>query len=388
MKILIATDSFKGSLGAIKVCRAMVQGVRAVFPQAEIIQVPLADGGEGTLEALLTGRDGKAVECSVLDPLGHRIIAKYGILYPENRAIIEMAQASGLELLTPVERDPLQTTTYGTGQLIRQAYAQGCREFMVGIGGSATCDGGAGMVQALGANFFDKKGRLIKQPLNGELIGKCAAVDLNELEVIMSQINVRVAADVTNPLLGPQGAVYVYARQKGAREQDLSRLESNMCHFYDRVEKQLDRKVRDYPGAGAAGGLGAGLMAFLNAGIHSGAELVLESLKIKNRLAAADFVITGEGQIDAQTSYGKTIAVLLAKARQMSVPVYVIAGSVAGDIGKLYNQGLKYILSLVDDETDKATALENTAELIMQRSQTLCVKNQGWRDIDTWIWSR
>jgi len=374
MKILIAPDSFKGSLRASTVCQAMVQGVRTVFPQAEIIQVPLADGGEGTLEALLTGRDGKAVECPVLDPLGRRITAKYGILYPENKAIIEMAQASGLERLTPAERDPLQATTYGTGQLIRQAYAQGCREFIVGIGDSATCDGGAGMIQALGGHFFDKKGRLIKHPLNGELIGKCAAVDLNGLEVIMSQINVRVAADVTNPLLGPQGAVYVYARQKGAREPDLSRLESNMRHFYDLVEKQLGSKVRDYHGAGAAGGLGAGLMAFLNASIHSGAELVLESLKIKNRLAAAGFVITGEGQIDAQTSYGKTIAVLLAKARQSSVPVYAIAGSVAGDIGKLHNQGLKYILPLVDDETDKATALENASELITQRSQTLCEK--------------
>ena len=270
MKIVLAPDSFKESLSALQVCKAMARGVRSVLPDADIIHLPLADGGEGTVDALVSATNGRLLQQEVVGPLGDNVTARFGVLGDGNTAVIEMASASGLPLVTPEERNPLNTTTFGTGQLIRAALDLGVIEILIGIGGSATVDCGTGMAQALGVRFYDKK-KLIEKHMTGELVGTVSSIDLSGLDRRIKKVTIKVACDVDNPLLGDNGAARVYGPQKGATPEIVEQLEQNMSQVIDVIEAETN-PVRDIAGAGAAGGLGAGLLAFLSAQLTSGIE--------------------------------------------------------------------------------------------------------------------
>ncbi len=343
MKLIFAPDSFKGSLSAQKICNVLQRVAGTVMPNVEFESIPLADGGEGTVEALVSATKGKLLEHRVSDPLGRPITAQYGILGNENTAVIEMAAASGLPSLSGDEKNPLKTTTFGSGELIRHATEQNVDKIIMGIGGSATTDCGTGMAQALGVRFFDQRGDEVNQPMNGERMGAVKSIDLSGC---IHTPPIVVACDVSNPLLGKSGAVYVYAPQKGAVAGQLPFLEKNMSHIIDIIEKAVDKKVRDNAGAGAAGGLGAGLMAFLDAQLFAGVDLVLDACHFVDRIRDADFIITGEGEIDAQTLHGKTISGVLERAQKLGVPVIAIAGKVDHDLQDLYNNGLLSAFSI------------------------------------------
>ena len=304
MKIVIAPDSFKGSASAKQVAEALARGWRKVFPNAELVTVPMADGGEGTMEALVDATGGKMQEVEVSDPLGRPLSACYGILGDGKTAVVEVAAASGLPLLAPSERKPLQTTTYGTGQLIRAALKEGVERLLIGLGGSATVDGGAGLVSALGARLLDADG----QPIGpgGGSLGSLAQIQLGELPKLIEGVEVLAACDVDNPLTGPNGAAAVFGPQKGAAPQDVQVLDQNLAHYAQIISKELQVEVANLPGAGAAGGLGAGLVAFLGAKLIPGIQMVIEASKLEDKLEGCDLVITGEGKLDGQSAGGKT----------------------------------------------------------------------------------
>ncbi|MBD3288306.1 glycerate kinase, partial [candidate division KSB1 bacterium] len=274
MKIIIAPDSFKASMTASEAAVAIQRGVRKVLPDVDIAKIPMADGGEGTVSALVASTKGRFVETTAFDPLGNEITGKYGILGDEKTAVIEMAAVSGLPLVPLEKQNPLNTTTFGTGELIRDALEAGCREFIIGIGGSATNDAGTGMAQALGVKFFRKDGSEITELMRGGLLREVAHIDVSGMHSAIADSHVTVACDVDNPLLGERGCAHVYAPQKGATPEIVKRLDNDMAHFIDIAEDATGSSVRDVPGAGAAGGLGAGLMAFLNAELKPGIELV------------------------------------------------------------------------------------------------------------------
>lgn len=373
MKIIIAPDSFKGSLSSVEVCNAIEKGIKNAFPQADIVKLPVADGGEGTVEALIASTNGHWARQVVHDPLGQKIEAGYGILGDGITAVIEMAAASGLPLVPPAKRNPLCTTTYGTGELIAAALDRGCREFIIGIGGSATTDCGAGMAQALGVKFLTANGQEIKDLMNGGLMGKVAEIDLTNLRPEIQQSRFTVACDVTNPLLGPQGSAYVYAPQKGATPEIVEELEKNMSVFIDILEATIGKSVRNIPGAGAAGGLGAGLLAFLEAQLKSGVEIVLEASHFSEKIRGADLIFTGEGKIDYQTAFGKTISGVAREAKKQNIPVIAVGGAVDTDLDNLYDLGLTSFFSIcngpmtLDEAISKASVLlEVLAERIVR----------------------
>ena len=329
MRIIICPDSFKESLLAHKVCIAIEKGIKKVCPDSHIISIPIADGGRGTVECLINGGDGKfrfSESVSVKNPSGDYIKARYAISKDDKTAIIEMASASGLMLVPQNLRNPFYTSTFGTGELIKHALDNNCRRIIIGLGDSATIDGGAGMAQALGVEFVDKKGKIIKDCMNNEKIGGVAKILFKNIHPAVKETSFVIAADVTNPLLGKSGAVYVYGRQKGAKESDLPILEKNLESFYSVVKKLLKKDFKDLKYAGAAGGLGAGIMAFLGAKEEkgSGIELILKELEFEKRIKGADFIFTGEGKIDEQTSYGKAIWGILKAAKKQNIPVIAI----------------------------------------------------------------
>jgi glycerate kinase len=328
MKFIIAPDSFKGSLTAQQAAAAMEQGVRAVFPDAEIDSIPMADGGEGTLDALVAATKGKFVQVGCVDPLGRPITGHYGVLGDGKTAVIEMAIASGLLLLKNNERNPLLTTTYGTGQLIRHTLESGYRTLIIAIGGSATNDCGTGTAQALGARFFNHDKTEIQEKMCGGLLEKVAAIDTNGLHSGIEGSRITVACDVKNSLLGENGCARVYSMQKGATPEIVNNLEKNMKSFIDVAERTLGRAVRDIPGAGAAGGLGAGLVLFLKAHLRPGIDLVMDACNFSGRIQHADLILTGEGKIDAQTAFGKTVAGIASRAKAQNIPVIAFAGIV------------------------------------------------------------
>ncbi|GAF82011.1 unnamed protein product, partial [marine sediment metagenome] len=278
MKIVVAPDSFKGSLTAVEVSDAIAQGVREIFPEAEIVKIPMADGGDGTVQCLVNATRGKILKEKVTGPLGDEVLASYGILGDKKTAVIEMAEASGLTLVPKNKRNPLITTTYGTGQLIKAALDQGCRKMIIGIGGSATNDGGAGMVQALGAKLLDKDGEEIG--FGGGELKKLNRIDISNLDNRLSDTKVLVASDVNNPLCGPKGASRIYGPQKGATPELIEELDKSLAHFAKLVKRDLHKDIKNIPGAGAAGGLGAGLMAFLDAELRPGIEIIIEIVKL------------------------------------------------------------------------------------------------------------
>lgn len=370
--VIVAPDSFKGCLSAREVADAIEAGILAACPDASITSIPLADGGEGTVEALVTATDGEYVPTTVTGPLGEPVEAVYGILGDARTAVIEMAAASGLPLVPPNKRNPLLTTTYGTGELIRHALRRGCRRIIVGVGGSATVDGGAGMAQALGIRLLDGCGRDI--PRGGRGLGRLERIDPSASVIGPGDTReFLVAADVTNPLLGDEGAARVYGPQKGATPEMIDELEAGLARLAQVLRRDLDRDVANIPGAGAAGGLGAGLAAFLGAEIRRGAELVIEASGLCQHLKGADLVVTGEGRLDAQTAFGKTPAAVAAAARDADVPVIALAGSVAPDALSLHAFGIAAMLSVAHGPIalDEAMRPETARDLIARSAEQL-----------------
>jgi glycerate kinase len=374
MKIIIAPDSFKGSLTAKEAASAMARGVRAIAPNAEIDIIPLADGGEGTLEALVASTHGQFKQVGASDPLGRSINGQYGVLGDGKTIVIEMSVVSGLLLLKENERNPLFTTTYGTGQLIREALDSGCRELIVGIGGSSTNDCGAGMAQALGVRFFRNDKTEILDKICGKLLADVAAIDNSRIHPTVRSAHITVACDVRNPLLGENGCTYVYAPQKGAKPEIVKQLEKNMTSFIDIAEKTINRSVRDIPGAGAAGGLGAGLMLFLGAKLQPGIDIVMDACGFSERIKDADFILTGEGKIDSQTAFGKTIAGIASSAKLRKISVIAFAGKVE-NTDNLYRSGVischsisPKTMTLEQSMANAATLLQRAVERVMRET--------------------
>ncbi len=367
MKIVVAPDSFKESLRAKEVAEIIEEGIKRVFPQVEVIKVPLADGGEGTIEAILEARGGKVISQEVASPLGERIKAHFGILDDGFTGIVEMAQASGLSLVPQPQRNPLLTTTYGTGELIKATLDRGCKRIIVGIGGSATVDGGAGMVQALGANLLNGKGKQIS--FGGGSLGEIVSIDMSSLDSRVKNTEVLVASDVDNPLCGPKGAARVYGPQKGATPEMVKTLEKNLAHFAMMIKKYLNKEVKNIPGAGAAGGLGAGLIAFLGAELRPGIKLMIEASRLEERIKGADLVISGEGRIDEQTVYGKTPVGVAEMAKKEKIPVIIIGGEIRGDVEALYERGVDAVVSCIDRILPRAEAMKEAKETLRQATE-------------------
>ncbi len=365
MKIVIAPDSFKGSLTAREAAGAMAAGVRAARPDAETVLLPLADGGEGTLDALVAATAGRRETAWVTGPLGEAVRAEWGQRGPGgDTAVVEMASAAGLTLVPAHRRDPRRTTTFGVGELLHYAAASGARRVVVGLGGSATNDGGAGAMQALGIRFLGTQGTPLPSPLTGADLSRLARIDASGL-AFPASIEVVIASDVTNVLLGPLGASYVYGPQKGADGLCVAELDAALAKYARVLHRDLGVDVADLPGAGAAGGLGAGLMAFLGARMHSGIDLVLNTVCFDEHLRHTDWVLTGEGCIDAQTLHGKTIAGVLRRCRAASVPALAFGGSVddaASDA--LAAQGLVAAFPIVPGPMSLEEAMRNGSRLL------------------------
>jgi glycerate kinase len=330
MRIVVAPNAFKGSLSALEAATAIAEGVRIAAPDADLVLVPIADGGDGTVDALVAATKGQPRTGRVRGPLGDPVDADYGLIDGGSTAVIEMAKAAGLALVPNDRRDPRITTTYGVGELMQHAYDEGARHFVVGIGGSATNDGGAGMAQALGYHLLDETGREL--PPGGLALRRLARIHVGGVHVNWKQSEVDVACDVTNPLTGPSGASAVYGPQKGATPEMVAELDAALHHFAEIIRRDLGIDVERLPGAGAAGGLGAGLVAFAGARLRPGAEMMMEALHLDERLTGASLVITGEGRIDSQTArFGKGPATVARHAKNAGIPVVAIGGSVADE---------------------------------------------------------
>ena len=361
MKIVVAPDAFKGSLSAAQACAAIESGARRVFPDAEILSLPLADGGEGTLETLVEGASGFFKSTRAQNALGTPIEALWGIL-PDGRAVIEMARAAGLPLIEPQQRNALAASTYGVGQLIKAALDAGCREFLIGLGGSATTDGGAGALTALGARFRDKN-EVVLRP-GGASLAQLHSIDLQFLDARLQKSRFTLLCDVQNPLCGPQGAAHVYAPQRGASPADVEVLDAALSHFALVTSEKMGHDFSLEPGAGAAGGLGFGLMAFCGAKTRSGIEVVLEAVDFEAKLRGADLVLTGEGAIDLQTLSGKVIAGVCGAAKAQSVPVVAFTGKIALSDAQLEELGLQSAFSICQPPNSLNFCLKNAAVLL------------------------
>lgn len=368
-KVVIAPDSFKESLTALEVAEAVETGFKKVFPNWEYVKIPMADGGEGTVQSLVDATDGFIKEVEVLDPLGRKIEASYGISGDGKQAIIEMATASGLELLKQSERDVMQATSWGLGDLICSALDEGVERILIGIGGSATNDAGAGMIQRLGGKLLDAEGKQI--PYGGVALSKLQTIDLLELDARLSDIEIEVACDVNNPLTGPGGASYIYGPQKGADEEQIKELDQNLKHFAEIIRKDLDIDIEKEPGAGAAGGVGGALLAFLGAELRSGGELITEWLALEDIIKDADLVITGEGGINHQTVYGKTPVIVSKLAKKYQIPVIALAGSISEGYEKVYEHGIDVIFSVLSEVTDLKEALKTAPQNVERTAENI-----------------
>lgn len=325
MKVIVAIDSLKGSLSSLEAGKAAEEGIKRAMPEAEIIIKPVADGGEGTVSALTSGLNGRLEKAEVTGPLGQKVKAVYGIL-PDKTAVIEMAEAAGLPLVPDDQRNPMHTTTYGVGELIQQALEKGCRKFIVGIGGSATNDGGTGMLQALGCHFYKKDGTEICP--GAEEIEEIARVDIGGMDRRLEECRFEIACDVTNPLCGERGASAVFAPQKGADARMVGRLDDALSHLADVTEEVLKTDNRNLPGAGAAGGLGFAFASYLGGDLRPGVEIVLDAVLPEKELSEADIVVTGEGRFDGQTAMGKAPVGIAKRAKEKGCMVLVFAGSI------------------------------------------------------------
>jgi glycerate kinase len=367
MRVLICPQEFKESLTAREAAEAIARGIRRALPDADVDVAPMADGGPGTVEAVLASVAGERKRAPAHDPLGRGVDAVWAVLDEKRTALIEMAAASGLALLRPEERDPRLTSTYGTGQLIRAALDAGCRRMIVGVGGSATNDGGAGMAQALGARLLDAEGKDL--PPGGAALAHLNRIDVSGMDARPADCEVIVAADASNPLTGPTGASFVYGLQKGGTAEIVAELDSALEHYAEVVRRDLGVDIAALPGAGAAGGLGGGLVAFLKARITSGAELVAEAIGLPDRLARADVVFTGEGRLDAQTAYGKTVAAVARLAKERSRPVIALAGSVMGGYEDVTSYGLDAVVPIANGPMTQAEMVEKAGTLLTDAAE-------------------
>ena len=362
MKILIAPDSFKECLTAQKVVTHIANGITEVIPEATLFKMPMSDGGEGILSVFIEKLGGTYVTLPVKDPLLRNVNAKYGILPDASTAVIEMAQASGLELLKPRQRNPLITSTYGTGQLIVDALDNGCKKIIIGLGGSATNDGGMGMLKALGCQFLDIEGKDIGE--GGGQLHLLHTINLSQLDSRIQQTEIVVACDVDNPLTGVNGASFVFGPQKGASYTDVHTLDFNLKHYAKILAATLPSDFSTTPGTGAAGGLGMALLAVLNGSLVSGVSLVMEALQIEALISESDLIITGEGKIDQQTVHGKTIAGIAALGKKHQVPVVVITGKIENGFQKLYDNGVTSVHSIVNAPMNLEGAITSAPYLI------------------------
>lgn len=376
MKILIAPDSFKENLSAKEVAQAIQRGIKKVDENIQTSIVPMADGGEGTVESLVEATDGQIINVKVKDPLMRDLDSYYGVLGDRKTAVIEMAAASGLALLEKDERNPMDTTSFGTGQLIKYAIEEGYKNIIIGIGGSATNDGGAGMLMALGAKLLDANGEDIGLGAKG--LGKLKSIDLYNFHEDIKDCNFVVACDVDNPLVGKRGASYVFGPQKGADEHMVKILDANLENFGKVVEDTLGISLLQYPGAGAAGGMGAALLAFLDAVLERGIDIVIEATQLERKIMDSNLVITGEGKIDDQTQFGKTPYGIATLAKKYNKPVIAIAGGIGEDASVLYEKGIDSIFSIVNKPMTLEEAmvhgeslLEDTAERIIRALITI-----------------
>ncbi len=364
MKIVIAPDSFKGSLTALEVATAIENGLKKYDKDFVIEKVPMADGGEGTVESLVSLTDGEIITVEVKDPLMRDVKGFYGLLGDKKTAVIEMAAASGLPLLNENEKNPLITSTFGTGQLILDALDKGCKNFIIGIGGSATNDGGTGMLKALGVKFLNKDNKEIKD----------GAIELNHLHVIdisqfdkrIYECDIKVACDVENPLCGENGASFVFGAQKGADKDMMRVLDDSLCHYGRILEDTFNMEVINVPGAGAAGGMGAALVAVLKAKLERGIDIIIRESRLGEKLKDADLVFTGEGRIDFQTKFGKTPFGVASEASKNNIPVIAIAGSIGEGTDTLYEVGFDGIFSTMDKPMTLDDAIKNASELVKE----------------------
>lgn len=368
---VLAPDSFKESMTAKEVCEAMEIGIKRAIPDAECIHVPMADGGEGTVQSLIDATCGTLVKKEVTGPLGTKVVAEYGILGDGKTAVIEMAAASGIHFVTKETKNPLITTTYGTGELIKDCIEQGITDIILGIGGSATNDGGTGMAAALGYKFLDEDGKELK--LGGGFLDRLATIDTSNVIPGLRDVHILVASDVTNPLCGEHGASRVFGPQKGATPEMVEILDNNLRHYAQVVKDQLGIDVLNVPGAGAAGGLGAGLLAFTNATMKKGIEIVIEYTNLKEKLRHADYCFTGEGGIDFQTKFGKTPygVAKVAKSVNPNMKVIALAGYIGKDVEVLYEEGFDAIFGIVPGAAELSTLLKQGSENVARTAESV-----------------
>jgi len=370
LKIIIAIDSFKDCLSSIEAAEAIASGIYDVVPQAEICSLPLADGGEGTVEAMIAAANGVLQKVEVSGPLGEAVQASYGVL-SDHTAVFEVAAACGLPLIPAPKRNPLRTTTYGVGEMIRHAVLQGCRQFIIGLGGSATNDCGIGMLSALGWRFLDHEGRPVGN--NGAALANIATIDDSGVMEQLKDCRFRIACDVDNPLYGQEGAAYIFAPQKGADQAAVEQLDYGLRQFAEAAHRFLGHDIALMPGAGAAGGLGAAFVGFLGGGLGSGIELVLDRLNLAQHMAGASLVITGEGRLDGQTARGKAPLGVARLAAQQGIPVIALAGSVQNTGSELFSNGITASFPIVSGpmSLEEAMKPERTRQYLRQTARQL-----------------
>jgi len=360
--VIVAPDSFKGSLSALQAALAMERGVREAWPDARVVKVPIADGGEGTVEALVAATAGRYETCTVRGPLGRPVEARWGVLGDGRTAVIEMAAASGITLVPEGRRDPRVASTFGTGQLIRAALDAGFRHLVIGIGGSATNDGGSGMAKALGVRFVDGRGDTL--PEGGAALARVAAIDLGGVDARLAETEILVACDVDNPLAGPRGASAVFGPQKGATPAVVAELDAALERYARVATQATGRDVARHPGAGAAGGLGAGLLFFTPARLVPGIDLVLDSTRFDDQVRGASLVIVGEGRTDHQTSMGKAPVGVARVAARHGVPVLLVSGSLGPGAEQVLAQGIGRIVQAAPAELPLQEAMARASELL------------------------
>lgn len=368
-KYVVAPDSFKESMTAKEVCDAMEKGIKEADSAAEVIKVPMADGGEGTVDSLVDATQSQRVIVEVTGPLGNKISAYYGILGNGTTAVIEMAKASGLEIVEKKKRNPMITTTFGTGELIRDALDHNVKEIIIGLGGSSTNDGGSGMAQALGAKLLDQNNHQI--PFGGGNLDKLDKIDISNLDSRLQDVKIILASDVTNPLIGKDGASRVFGPQKGATPEMVEKLENNLQHYAKIVKRDLNKEVALVSGAGAAGGLGAGLIAFTTCEMRRGVDLAIEVTKLEEKIRDADYVFTGEGGTDFQTKFGKTPYGVAKLGKKYHKPVISLAGYLGEGIDSLYSEGFTAIFGIIPGACDLSTALKNGPSNVARTTENI-----------------
>ena len=368
-KILISPQEFKESLTGLEVANAIQEGINKVDSKIKTSLVPVADGGDGTLQTMVDVTGGEIITETVRDPLGRNIDSVWGKLGDDNSAVIEMAKASGLALLNENEKSATLTSTYGTGQLFKFALDQGIKNFIIGIGGSATNDGGAGFVSALGAKLYDENGKEVES--NGISLSSIRDIDMSNFDKRVKNTSVRVACDVTNPLCGNEGASAIFGPQKGANPEEVNLLDKNLLHWASLIKDQLGKDILNVPGAGAAGGLGAGLMAFTDAELSIGANIVLDSLNYDEHLRDVDLVIVGEGSTDKSTQFNKSPVAVAMRAKKLGIPVICLSGSVGQGYSESRDLGISSFFSIVSGPIELKYAIENAHELIVKSTEEI-----------------